>query len=280
MITIKELKDPKLNVLECGYADLFSVYKRWNFDQLTAPYWRLWWNKKPGALIIYGSRRIKLEPSSMVLLAPHTMVSTRNYGHIGHLFLHFQVMIPLSNLKPHIFTIPVDTRLQNLAGDIIKMLSQQPFPVWNLSFFTRVLIELTLARVNKNLFNFPVFDARIQAAIAYLEERLKEPISNAMLAKQADMNVNAFVHLFKKQVGHSPYNFLLLKRIEKACILLHFSDTPIKQIAEATGFYDRYHFSRIFKRQHGMGPAEFRLKNYSLFTRNTNEQWPSVSDKY
>jgi transcriptional regulator GlxA family with amidase domain len=32
----------------------------------------------------------------------------------------------------------------------------------------------------------------------------------------------------------------------------------VEQIAEATGFWDRYHFSRVFKQVRGMGPAEFR----------------------
>jgi len=259
------LKDPKLNILACGYADLFSIYERWNFDHVSVPYWRLYWNEKPGAMLMHGSRCVKLKPSSMVLIAPHTIYSTRNHGHIGQLFLHFQTMIPYRSLKPYIAAIPVNPRLRNLAGGIIALLRRQKLPIWRLSLYARALVELVLANIIDDLCSFPVFDARVQAAIAYLEERLNEPISNATLAGQADMSVSAFVHLFKKQVGYSPRNFLVLKRVEKACLMLHFTNSPIKRIAEELGFCDRYHFSRVFKRQQGMGPAEFRSKNYTPF---------------
>jgi len=258
-------KDPKLNILACGYADLFSIHNRWNFDRVSVPYWRLYWNEKPGAMLIHGSRRVNLKPSSMVLIAPHTIYSTHNHGHIGQLYFHFQLMIPSRSLKPYIAAIPVDPCLRNLAGGIIALLRRQKPTTWRLSLYARALVELALANVIDDLGSFPVFDARVQSAIAYLEERLDEPISNAALAGQADLSVSAFAHLFKKQVGYSPCNFLMLKRVEKACLMLHFTNSPIKQIAEELGFYDRYHFSRVFKREQGMGPAEFRSNNYPFF---------------
>jgi AraC-like DNA-binding protein len=40
--------------------------------------------------------------------------------------------------------------------------------------------------------------------------------------------------------------------------LLHHSHLTAKEIAERAGFWDRGHFSRVFRRLRGMGPAEFR----------------------
>ena len=54
--------------------------------------------------------------------------------------------------------------------------------------------------------------------------------------------------------------FVRARRIELAGVLLHNSAKKIEEIAAATGFCDRYHFSRVFKRLRGMGPAEFRRR--------------------
>ncbi len=40
--------------------------------------------------------------------------------------------------------------------------------------------------------------------------------------------------------------------------MLSHSEISIKDVAEATGFCDRYHFSRVFKQLRGVGPAEYR----------------------
>ena len=48
------------------------------------------------------------------------------------------------------------------------------------------------------------------------------------------------------------------QRVERACVLLHATGNSIEQIAEATGFCDRYHFTRVFTRLRGVSPAAFR----------------------
>jgi len=49
-----------------------------------------------------------------------------------------------------------------------------------------------------------------------------------------------------------------LRAQPESCRLLHHSELSIKQIAERTGFCDRGHFSRVFRGERGLGPAEFR----------------------
>jgi AraC-like DNA-binding protein len=46
--------------------------------------------------------------------------------------------------------------------------------------------------------------------------------------------------------------------VDDTCRLLHHSHLTAKEIAERAGFWDRGHFSRVFRRLRGMGPAEFR----------------------
>jgi len=100
----------------------------------------------------------------------------------------------------------------------------------------------------------------VAAAIQRMEAEPAGPLPNARLAKEAHMNANAFVRLFRRQLGVTPQAYFVQRRIEQACLLLHNSGAGIKEIAEATGFCDRYHFTRVFRRLRGVPPAEFRRR--------------------
>ena len=72
------------------------------------------------------------------------------------------------------------------------------------------------------------------------------------------MNANAFIRKFRQAVGHTPHQYLLRLRVERACEWMRRSELTMDQIAEAAGFCDRFHFSRVFKQVMGVSPAKFR----------------------
>jgi transcriptional regulator GlxA family with amidase domain len=72
------------------------------------------------------------------------------------------------------------------------------------------------------------------------------------------MGENAFIRLFSSQIGKPPQQYYREKRIERACWLLNNSKASIEQIANETGFVDRYHFSKVFKTSTGETPASYR----------------------
>lgn len=53
-------------------------------------------------------------------------------------------------------------------------------------------------------------------------------------------------------------DFLARIRIEKAKLLLHNPQLRISQIAEMVGYQDEKYFSKVFKKQEGRTPNEFR----------------------
>ena len=101
-------------------------------------------------------------------------------------------------------------------------------------------------------------DIRILEVLRYIESNLGEALSNRLLAAQAKMTTNVFNRRFKEEIGSSPQQYVKEQRIFAGCSLLHHSDLSIEQIAEKTGFADRYHFSRIFKQIRGISPAKYR----------------------
>jgi AraC-like DNA-binding protein len=67
-------------------------------------------------------------------------------------------------------------------------------------------------------------------------------------------------HLFKKEYGVSPVQYLIMKRMDHARSLLRSTDQSVKSIAYECGFGDEHYFSRLFRKAVGVSPSEFRRR--------------------
>lgn len=85
-----------------------------------------------------------------------------------------------------------------------------------------------------------------------------QSVSNAEIARHLGASVNTMLRLYQNKLKMSPQTYLRQKRMEKACALLYDPQKSIKQIAEETGFCDRYHFSRTFRALMGVTPLQYR----------------------
>ncbi len=259
MIIDNIFQDPRLRLWRCGYQPLAPG--EWNHSGVTAPSWHLYWNATPGAVIHYGSSDINLKPAGLVLIAPHTFFSTSNKTAVaGHLYAHFQISALQAGVLPQIMRVPATKPLLSLITEAIHALTAAPVPPWQLSLTIRALIEIVMSK-SLNQLTASKLDARVLAALEFLDNRLDADISNADLARQAGMSPSAFCRLFKEQMGRPLHTHINLKRIERACLMLAYTEIPIKQIAAATGFCDRYHFSRVFASIKHISPARYRGSN-------------------
>ena len=77
------------------------------------------------------------------------------------------------------------------------------------------------------------------------------------------MSVSWFIRNFKEYTELTPTQYLLSLRISNAQTLLESTNYNVTEIADIVGYDNPLYFSRIFKKQSGMSPSEFRrqLKN-------------------
>jgi two-component system response regulator YesN len=64
--------------------------------------------------------------------------------------------------------------------------------------------------------------------------------------------------LFKETVGVNFKNYVLEYKISKAIQMLITTDIPVYSISDKLGYMDSMHFSKVFKKQTGMTPGEYR----------------------
>lgn len=67
--------------------------------------------------------------------------------------------------------------------------------------------------------------------------------------------------LFKQQFGETFVEYVTRSRMEQAKALLLQTSRSITEIGKAVGYADRRYFTKVFQRQTGMIPSEFRENN-------------------
>lgn len=99
---------------------------------------------------------------------------------------------------------------------------------------------------------------RLDRAVEFLRARFADDVSLDALAEHVAMSKFHFIRRFKQSTGHSPYQYLLMLRLDEARRLVTAGDLPLAQVAAATGFADQSRFTAMFRRRFGTTPAALR----------------------
>lgn len=94
----------------------------------------------------------------------------------------------------------------------------------------------------------------------YLSESYEKPFSAKDLESRFFLSYKYMAAVFKKETGLTMQQFHTAERISRAKRLLRTTLIPVGAVAEAVGFSDMLYFSRIFHRETGMSPSDYRRK--------------------
>jgi AraC-like DNA-binding protein len=101
-------------------------------------------------------------------------------------------------------------------------------------------------------------DVAIGHVVGLLQKRYAEKWSNEALAHEANLSVRAFERRFVKVFRVSPQQYLRRLRAGLSARELVYANQPLAAIAARFGFADQSHFTREFRRETGMTPAQYR----------------------
>lgn len=100
----------------------------------------------------------------------------------------------------------------------------------------------------------------IEKSIVYMHDHIDGGINLTELAALCGYSVSHYSMVFKKKTSRSPIEYFNNLKIQKACQILDFTDSHIKEIATQLNFEDQFYFSRVFKKVMGISPVEYRRK--------------------
>ena len=277
-----------LNVHCCRYWWM----KQWKHQRLSFPYWRLYWNKIPGAFVFFEDR-VELVPDKIILIPPYTpfytgilndrqdddepwcmeggWIQSREMesfsiekGYIPHFFIHFNLGYQFDNINPGIYPLQLTAMQRQLISLITDCLmhGSRTFSVKQSLGIYQLIVSAVSSIPEGHWLEYTI-GSKINKVLNHINQHLEASLANDQLAGIIHMSPNSFARLFKQQTGQTPQDFIRRKRVENASRLLYHSDQSIKQISVECGFNDRYYFTRVFSREMGVSPARYR-KNLLL----------------
>ncbi len=101
-------------------------------------------------------------------------------------------------------------------------------------------------------------DEPVNKVYAYLLNNFNNTITLEQIAAYVNLSPASLCRYFKQRTDKTIFRCLAEIRTEQACRLLAYSELPVFQIADRTGFRNMAHFNRTFKEINGATPTEYR----------------------
>ena len=107
-----------------------------------------------------------------------------------------------------------------------------------------------------------VRDDRIQMSLNYIRKNIGSRLDIDLLADKACMSKDHYIRVFKRETGETPNVYITKRKLEKAELSLVTTALPIKSIADSLGYDDYSYFNRIFKKNAGVTPLQYRESHF------------------
>lgn len=98
----------------------------------------------------------------------------------------------------------------------------------------------------------------VQQAIQYIQAHLGEDLSLKQIAAEVHISPPHLTRLFRAELRHSPHEYVIQMRMNRAKHLLKTTALPIKAIAAEVGYGSESSFTGAFTERIGISPRKFR----------------------
>ena len=98
----------------------------------------------------------------------------------------------------------------------------------------------------------------ITSITRFLQEHMGDDVSLGVLAEEFHLNPQYISQLFKSEIGVGFLASLTGIRMERAKKLLLTTDLPVAEVAEQCGYGDYRVFTKVFKKNEGVTPSQYR----------------------
>ncbi|MCR5341200.1 MAG: AraC family transcriptional regulator [Saccharofermentans sp.] len=156
------------------------------------------------------------------------------------------------------------TEISHLAERIV---SEMKFSRYSKELMIQTLtveLMINLSRAMRNEWeeNIRVKTGKAKELVAiarqYMDANFDQGVTVAQAAQYVFLSQGYFTRAFVHEMGMSPMNYLMKKRIERACSLLENNEIKVSAISLQSGFSSPQRFNVAFRKLMGMTPMEYR----------------------
>ncbi len=265
----EDLVDEKnfISVNSCGY---YRPVKQ-NFFETTRPGGRsdfqLLYIAKGTANFNMDSELNTIQEGSAIIYRPHqAQYYCYNLSDKPEIYwLHFSgagIGVHLDNLgfcgKP-LFAVGQKSEYITIFEKIIRELQVRREHFFELvNLYALELLTLMSRNMSEKKLNLQGVNEQIQNVIEMMNKNSQGKQSVNEYAVLCNMSTCWFIHCFKAYTGTTPQQYITDIRLSKAKELLSYSSFNVTEIASIVGYDNPFYFSRIFKKNTGRSPRDYK----------------------
>jgi AraC-like DNA-binding protein len=248
---------------ETGY---WPLNRRWNFPNVYSPFWRVYYDYKPGHVVRFGPRVTPLGPDRLLVVPNHQRFDCVGDEPVPSLWFSFSTRRSADPRQPMPIRIPINATLAALIAEFPPLFQSRRADKRDAIYRHSLAFILYVLGRPQIRWQLP-----LPAAIARIVEAINaDPAarrSNPAMAREACMSPDAFIRSFRRWMDRTPGRYVAEVRVREACRFLRETERTIDAIAGDLGFPDRFYFSRVFKRHTALSPARYRRVRRDAMSR-------------
>ncbi|MCI8388081.1 MAG: AraC family transcriptional regulator [Clostridiales bacterium] len=93
----------------------------------------------------------------------------------------------------------------------------------------------------------------------YIDNHLTRHVTLSDISDKFFLSETHCIRIFRDKYGVTPIKYMMEARLKKSREIVTSTDLPIQDIAAMFQFCDAQHYSKAFKQQFGISPAQYRL---------------------
>ncbi|MBE7044120.1 MAG: helix-turn-helix domain-containing protein [Ruminococcaceae bacterium] len=198
-----------------------------------------------------GDRKYDFSDGSVAII--NRRVPHDEYHEITADIIYFNCQFSHFTLPDGVYT---PKNLPMLLQIVWLILSESRLPKFSYEMMIESKLNELFILLKRELLSNRYHD--MEQCMLYLGEHCNTPLNLQEVGEQFGLHYETFRHRFKKIYGMSPQSFIIYKRLMMASELLTGSEHSCTEIALMCGFADGAQFSKMFKRQFGSTPKQFR----------------------
>jgi AraC family transcriptional regulator, arabinose operon regulatory protein len=251
-------------VTELGYYPTAKNHYRERFDGVSENI-LIYCIEGEGTIEIKNKHKIVMGRGSIFCIPanfPHKYFSSESKPW-SILWIHFDSKIvekfPIFDLEViNILSPEKNNLIQNHFVDLFTV-AERDYSIGNMIYISNLLNLILVSAyylddgLSNNKQNY-----YLTRCIRYMNEHINENLTLSELAKYLNISPSYLSNIFINHTQKSPMSFFIQIKIEHACKLIRLTDLKMYEIGKTIGYDDPYYFSRIFKKNIGISPQQYK----------------------
>ena len=185
----------------------------------------------------------------------------------------------LTRKKPFVFSAEakLQEEFENMFFDLLKEYNRKKLVIEEFDEFSVVLPLMKILHFifsHENCYKTSISkpNERMHEIIKYINDNYSSPLTIGSVADEFGITKDHLCHIFPKHMGVTFITYLNTVRIKAACELMKKEKDSILEIANKCGFSSSQYFCKVFKREKGMSPSEYRAKFKVVSSKTRKEK--------